>query len=297
MKRWRLVADENIPFAREVFGTLGEVVTLPGRTLTRADLVAADALLVRSVTRVDGSLLVETPVTFVGTCTIGIDHLDTQWFDQNGIAWASAPGCNANSVVQYALAAMARLRPHWLSQTVGIIGCGNVGGHLHRVLRGLGVAVKCYDPWLTLSQNPDLTTLDELLSCDIICVHTPLITTGAHPTLHLLNAERLAALRPGALLISAGRGAAIDNHALKALLPHRQDLDVVLDVWEPEPLLDVELLRRVTLGTPHIAGYSYDGKINGTLQIYHKLCQHLGVSPTLQADTLLTDDVSSQQVL
>ncbi len=297
MNSLQIVADENIPFVDEVFGRLGQVTTLPGRTMSAAQVADADVLLVRSVTTVNQALLHGSRVKFVGTCTIGTDHLDLPWLQQQGITVASAPGCNANSVVQYALAVMARLRPGWRQMSVGIVGCGNVGNRLRQKLLALGVRVHCYDPWLTPEQVPQLTSLEGVLGCDIVCLHTPLVNEQPYPSWHLLDLTRLQQLGQGTLLINAGRGAVIDNQALKAVLANRGDLTIALDVWEPEPLLDLELMAQVAVATPHIAGYSYDGKVAGTVQIAAALCAHLGAGPVAELRSLLSADVSSNQPL
>lgn len=276
----RIIADENIPMVEEFFADLGEVVRLPGRSMTAEDLRGADALLVRSVTKVNQALLAESQVRFVGTCTIGVDHLDRDYLDSAGITWASAPGCNANSVVEYVYAALAHLDIDWLERRVGIIGCGNVGGLLHTRLRAQGVECHCYDPFLDLEQNPDLIDLESVLDCDIVCLHTPYTTDGPHPTHHLIGKKELARLRPGALLLNGGRGPVVDNTALLEHLESGASLQVVLDVWEPEPDISQSLLQLVDLGSPHIAGYSYDGKVTGTEMIYQALCQHLGQEPS-----------------
>ena len=284
----KIVADENIPLAQAFFSHLGEVVTRPGRELQAADLIDADALIVRSVTRVDQRLLDHSPVAFVGTCTIGVDHLDLGYLAERGIAHASAPGCNADSVVEYVFSALSALDQPWQGQTFGIIGCGNVGGRLYRRLRELGVDCRCYDPFLTAEDNPDLDTLEQVLDADIVSLHTPLTQTGAHPTHHLLGQEEIRKLKPGAMLLNCGRGPVIDNKALLSVLKQRPDLRVVLDVWEPEPNINLALLEQVTLGTPHIAGYSFDGKVRGTEMIYNALCATQKIAPTRHAEDLLT---------
>lgn len=275
----KIVADENIPLVDEFFSSLGEVIRLPGRTMTAADIHSADALIVRSVTKVNEALLAGSQIKFVGTCTIGVDHLDQDYLAQREIPWTSAPGCNANSVVEYVYAALCHLDINWLPVKFGIIGCGNVGGLLYKRLKAQGVDVRCYDPNLSLAKNPDLTSLDEVLSCDVISMHTPLVMEGPFPSYHLLGRSELLRLKPGAVLINAGRGAVIDNHALLDVLKNRSDLRVVLDVWEPEPDISLELLDKVILGSPHIAGYSYDGKLNGTEMVYRTLCKQLNISP------------------
>lgn len=275
----KIVADENIPLVEEFFSHLGEVVRRPGRVLCVDDVGDADALLVRSVTRVDAALLEASSVKFVGTCTIGVDHLDQAYLRQRGIGYASAPGSNANSVVEYVYTALCALDMDWSGGRVGIIGCGNVGGLLYRRFRAQGVECVCYDPFLTKDQNPDLTSLEEVLTSDIICLHTPLTNSGPYPSFHLLGLKELAQLRQGAILINAGRGPVVDNQALVTFLEMRPDVRLVLDVWEPEPDISPLLLAKVAIATPHIAGYSYDGKLKGTEMIYRALCSHLQVAP------------------
>jgi len=275
----RLVADENIPLVETYFGHLGEVIRRPGRGISAEDLRSTDVLLVRSVTRVDAQLLAGSSVRFVGTCTIGEDHLDKDYLDSAGIAWASAPGCNANSVVEYVYAALAHLDCDWRDGTVGIVGCGNVGGRLHARLKAQGVDCRCYDPLLGVDQNPDLTDLEQVLASDILCLHTPLTRSGPHPSYHMIGSRELSLLPPNGILLNAGRGAVVDNTALLAHLERHPEQRVVLDVWEPEPEISRPLLNKVALGTPHIAGYSYDGKIKGTYGIYRALCEHLGLEP------------------
>jgi erythronate-4-phosphate dehydrogenase len=275
----KIIADENIPLVEEFFSHLGAVVRRPGRQMVPDDINDADALLIRSVTSVNADLLANSAVTFVGTCTIGIDHLDQDFLNRRGIHFSSAPGCNANSVVEYVYAALCELDVDWRAKTVGIIGCGNVGGLLHRRLRAQGVECRCYDPFLSVEQNPDLTSLEDVLNCDIVSLHTPLTKSGPYPSFHLLGLPELRQLKRDAVLLNCGRGPVIDNHALLAFLQERNDVRVVLDVWEPEPAISQELLAKVALGTPHIAGYSYDGKLKGTEMIYQALCAHLDRVP------------------
>lgn len=284
----KIVVDENIPLADEFFASLGQVVRLPGRTLTAIDVADADALVVRSVTPVNEALLAGSKVKFVGTCTIGVDHLDVDYLQRQGIAYSSAPGCNANSVVEYIFSALAALGVDWRDKTVGIIGCGNVGGHLYRRLLEFGVDCRCYDPFLSAKDNAHLADLRTVLASDIICMHTPLTTTGDYPTQHLIGTAELDLLKPGALLLNAGRGAVIDNQALLQFLQKRNDVKVVLDVWEGEPEISTELMQCVDLASPHIAGYSFDGKVKGTEMIYQALCQQLGIEATVSSEGLIS---------
>jgi erythronate-4-phosphate dehydrogenase len=294
----KILADENIPLVKEFFESIGTVVTRPGRHMLASDAADASALLVRSVTNVNEVLLGGSDVRFVGTCTIGVDHLDQPWLTIQGIEFTSAPGCNANSVVEYVYAALCHLDVNWLDKKFGIIGCGNVGGLLYKRLKMQGVDCYVYDPLLPSDKNPDLTTLEEVLACDVISMHTPLTKSGTHPSYHLLNVAELNQLKAGAVLLNCGRGPVINNADLLTFLQHRNDVQVVLDVWEPEPDISLPLLDKVVLGSPHIAGYSYDGKLTGTAMIYQSLCKHLKREPVLSLQTLVPPLANNQlQVL
>ncbi|MDR7024533.1 4-phosphoerythronate dehydrogenase PdxB [Pseudomonas peli] len=288
----RIVADENIPLLDEFFAGFGEIRRLPGRSIDAAAVADADLLLVRSVTQVDRALLDGSAVKFVGTCTIGTDHLDLDYFQQAGITWASAPGCNARGVVDYVLGSLLVLAEQQgvdlATRTYGVVGAGQVGSRLLKVLRGLGWRVLVCDPPRQAVEGGDFVSLQQVLAeCDVISLHTPLERLGEHPTYHLFDHARLAALKPGSWLINASRGAVVDNQALRELLPQRSDLQVVLDVWDGEPQADVELATLCRIATPHIAGYSLDGKLRGTAQIYQALCQHLGVAPSVELQQLM----------
>ncbi|EIK94903.1 erythronate-4-phosphate dehydrogenase [Pseudomonas sp. M47T1] len=287
-----IVADENIPLLEEFFAGFGEIRRVHGRSVDAEAVRDADVLLVRSITRVDRALLEGSNVRFVGTCTIGTDHLDLDYFAEAGIRWSSAPGCNARGVVDYVLGALvtlAELDGVALSgRTFGVVGAGQVGSRLIRVLHGLGWDVKVCDPVRQAAEGGDYVSLDTLVQeCDVISLHTPLSKTGQHASWHLLDAERLARLKPGAWLINAARGPVIDNLALKNLLIEREDVQAVLDVWEHEPSVDGELADLCVLATPHIAGYSLDGKQRGTAQIYQAYCAFRGEPPTVQLADLL----------
>jgi erythronate-4-phosphate dehydrogenase len=273
----RILADENIPLLDEFFGAFGPIRRMPGRAMDKAAVGEADALIVRSITPVTRALLDGSPVRFVGTCTIGTDHLDIEYLDAAGIAWSSAPGCNARGVVDYVLGALLALsdaRGVSLSdRTYGIVGAGQVGSRLVEVLKGLGLNVLVCDPPRAASESGEFVSLQTLVeACDVISLHTPLVRSGPEPTYHLFDARRLAALKPGAWLINACRGEVIDNPALRKHLADGADLEVVLDVWEGEPEVDVELAHLCRLATPHIAGHSLEGKWRGTAMIYAAFC-------------------------
>jgi len=281
----RILADENIPLAEAFFSSLGEVRRVAGRSLRRDELKDVDVLLVRSVTPVDRNLLEGSKVRFVGTCTIGTDHLDLDWLKGQGIAVASAPGCNARAVVDYVLSSLLVLAErHGVAlreRRYGVVGCGAVGGRLVALLKALGCSVWQCDPPRQSAEGGEFVSLDEILAeCDVISLHTPLNAD----TYHLVGADELAQMRPGTWLINSSRGAVVDN---SALLAAREDLTLVLDVWEGEPQVCAELAARCTIATPHIAGYSLDGRLRGTAQVYQALCAHLGICPQVQLQDLL----------
>lgn len=287
--RMHIVADENIPLLDEFFSGFGRLTRLPGRSIDAAAIEHADILLVRSVTKVTATMLHGTPVRFVGTCTIGTDHLDLAGLTAAGVTVVSAPGCNARGVVEYVLSSLLTLSERtgeaWQQKTVGIIGVGEVGGRLAATLEGLGVSCLLCDPPRAEAGEAGFVSLETLIrDADVISCHVPLTRAGAHPTHHLFDAQRLAALRDGAWLINSSRGPVIDNVALRELLSQRKDLQVVLDVWEQEPVVDELLAARCALATPHIAGYSLDGKLRGTAQIHQAVCDFLHQPPTRQLE-------------
>ncbi|WP_434656725.1 4-phosphoerythronate dehydrogenase PdxB [Pseudomonas sp. R3-56] len=275
-----IVADENIPLLDAFFQGFGEIRRVPGRGIDRALVEQADVLLVRSVSQVNRALLEGSKVRFVGTCTIGTDHLDLEYFAEAGIRWASAPGCNARGVVDYVLGCLmtlAEIEGADLAQrTFGVVGAGQVGGRLIKVLKDLGWVVKVCDPPRQAAEGGDYLSLEQIIEqCDVISLHTPLTRDGEQPTWHLFDEQRLNNLKPGTWLINAARGPVIDNTALREVLLEREDLQAVLDVWEREPTVDVDLADLCVIATPHIAGYSLDGRQRGTAQIYETLCGFL----------------------
>jgi erythronate-4-phosphate dehydrogenase len=297
-----IVADENIPLLDAFFEGFGEIRRVPGRSIDRATVEQADVLLVRSVTNVNRALLEGSKVRFVGTCTIGTDHLDLDYFQRAGITWSSAPGCNARGVVDYVLGSLltlAEIEGADLTQrTYGVVGAGEVGGRLVKVLKGLGWNVLVCDPPRQAAEGGDYVSLEQIIEqCDVISLHTPLKKHGAQSTWHLFDRNRLNQLKPGTWLINASRGPVVDNAALRQVLLQREDLQAVLDVWEGEPEVDVALAELCVLATPHIAGYSLDGKQRGTAQIYQAYCQFLGQPEQVSLSDLLPAPWLSQVTL
>ncbi|MCL4118335.1 UNVERIFIED_CONTAM: hypothetical protein GTU68_008592 [Idotea baltica] len=276
----RIIADENIPLLADFFSYFGEIVLVAGREISHDMLVNADILLVRSVTKVNKQLLEGTSIKFVGTCTIGTDHLDIDYLDERSIGWSNASGCNARSVVDYVLGCLLVLAEQTQSELqykcFGIIGVGEVGSRLASVLVGLGFKVLLCDPPRAKKEgSKNFVEMSSIISeCDVISVHTPFISTGVYATHHLLHSSNLCNLKAGAWLINTSRGVVINNNDLRQLLLCRDDLRAVLDVWESEPVIDVDLAGLCTLATPHIAGYSLEGKWQGTEQIYQAVCRY-----------------------
>jgi erythronate-4-phosphate dehydrogenase len=287
-----IVADENIPLLDAFFAGFGEIRRVPGRSIDRTTVEQADVLLVRSVTNVNRALLEGSKVRFVGTCTIGTDHLDLGYFNEAGITWSSAPGCNARGVVDYVLGSLMTLAEiegvDLTQRSYGVVGAGEVGGRLIQVLKGLGWNVKVCDPPRQAAEGGDYVSLEQIIEqCDVISLHTPLTRSGDGATWHLFDQQRLQQLKPGAWLINAARGPVVDNVALREVLLEREDLQAVLDVWEAEPEVDVALAELCVLATPHIAGYSLDGKQRGTAQIYQAYCAFIGQPAIIQLSDLL----------
>ena len=289
----KILVDENMPYARELFSRLGDVEAVPGRPVPREALAGADALMVRSVTKVDETLLVGEAVKFVGTATAGTDHVDIPWLEQAGIGFSAAPGCNAIAVVEYVFSSLLMLAERdgftLTDRTVGIVGVGNVGGRLQARLEALGVrTLLCDPPRADRGDEGDFRSLDALVAeADILTFHTPLFKSGPYTSLHLADESLIQRLKPGTILINACRGPVVDNAALLRRLEAGQDLSVVLDVWEGEPNLNTALLEHVDIGTPHIAGYTLEGKARGTTQVFEAYSQFIGQAQQVALDTLL----------
>jgi erythronate-4-phosphate dehydrogenase len=278
----KIVADSKIPFLRGVFEPQATVVYLPGVDIRSADLADADCLLVRTRTRCTRDLLQGTSVRFIGTATIGFDHIDTEWCHHNGITWTNAPGCNSGSVVQYIVSAILSMadrlnfRPE--DKTLGIIGVGHVGKKVGKAAHEMGMKVILNDPPRARAEGPaGFSDLNELLAvADIVTIHVPLNLEGPDRTIDLVGRNFLDQLRPGAILINSSRGEVLDEKACLAWMnEHARDagavlrnrLSLILDVWPHEPEINRELLGLAAIATPHIAGYSMNGKYNATRMI------------------------------
>lgn len=279
-KKLHIIADDKIPFLKGVLEPFAKVQYYPGKKISQKRLKNADALITRTRTKVIKELLEDTSVKFVATATIGIDHFDTDWLDKNGIKWVNAPGCNSSSVMQYIGAALvflsAKYQLSFNQMTLGIVGVGNVGSKVAKLGEALGFKVLLNDPPRERKEGKtQFTTLTELLSLsDIVSMHVPLNKTGTDKTLSMVNDDFFRILKKGAIFINSSRGPIVDEISLKNALASGKISSTILDVWSNEPGIDPELVKLVDIATPHIAGYSVDGKANGTSMVVNAISTH-----------------------
>ena len=288
----KIIADENIPFVKDCFSSIGQVITLSGRTMEASAVKDADILLVRSITKVNADLLDNSGIKFVATATIGTEHIDTQYLQGRNIGFAYAPGSNANSVAEYVIAALLALgKKHKFQlegKSIGVIGVGNVGSRVEQKARALGIKVVLNDPPLERQTGDDkYRPIDELYDCDFLTLHTPLAFDGEDKTYHLADEGFFNSLRSQAFFINTARGGCTDTDALKMALKSSQIAGAVMDVWENEPNIDNDLLLKAQLSTPHVAGYSFDGKVAGMIMIYKAACQYFNLQPKYGAEDFL----------
>lgn len=282
----KIIIDNKIPFIKGVLEPYAEVVYKAGAQTTAEDAADADALITRTRTICSSSLLEGSKVRAIATATIGYDHIDTAWCEANGIAWSNAPGCNSWSVKQYISSVLVVLAErHGLSLenlTLGVIGVGNVGSKVADAGRALGMKVLLNDPPRARKEGGEgFVDIDRIVAeSDIITIHVPLQKEGGDATWHLFDARRIGSLRADQILINSSRGPVVDNRALKSALQSRSIRAAVLDVWEGEPELDPELVGLLDISTPHIAGYSADGKANGTSMSVRYIAARLGLPLT-----------------
>jgi erythronate-4-phosphate dehydrogenase len=287
-----IVVNKHTPFVVQAFEKIGKVTALDTKEISKCAVKDADVLIVRSETKVNRDLLEGSRVKFVGTVTIGTDHVDKEYLLKNGITFVSAPGSNANSVGEYivsALLELARAVGFGLhDKTIGIVGVGNVGSNVWRKTEALGMKVLLNDPPLERSGSKyPLHSLDELMQADIITLHVPLTRSGPDTTFHLFDEQRIGKMKRGAILINTSRGAVVETGAIKKALLERKLSAAVLDVWEKEPNIDSSLLELVFLGTPHIAGYSLDGKMNALRMNFEAVCRFLSKTIDRDVDALI----------
>ena len=272
----KVVADEAIPFISAYFSHIAEVDLLPGHEISRACLEGADVLVCRTVTRVNEALLHNTSVKLVASPTSGLDHVDQEYLESRNIRLCSAPGCNATSVAEYVLSALFVLAQQHQFQlaekSVGIVGCGHVGSRLKQLLAALGISYRLCDPFLNSDDHDTYEDMDAIAECDIISLHVPLTDASPHPTRGLLDEGFFASLDRDVVIVNTSRGGVVNEAALKHFRTSRPGVLVVNDVWENEPRADEELVRMCDIATPHIAGYSLDGKLAATRAVFEQVC-------------------------
>jgi erythronate-4-phosphate dehydrogenase len=285
-----IAVDEDLPYRDEALSQLGSLRPYPGRSLKTEDLRDVDALVVRTITPVNGSLLKGTPVRWVAAASAGTDHVDQSFLKSHGIHFSYAAGSNANAVSEYILTALyvVASRKSWdLSRkSLAVIGVGNVGSRVARKAQALGMNVLLCDPPLRdLTGDSRYRPLEDVLGADILTFHVPLTSQGPYPTVHMLGRDLLGRLKPGQFILNSSRGKAVDGLELKKALESQRISGAVLDVWEREPNIDYSLLNLLEIGTPHIAGTSLDAKIRATEMIREELSRFLGVSSSPLPDS------------
>ena len=295
----KIVADGNIPFVKECLSSIGEVEIVAGREIKPSVVADADILLVRSVTPVGLELLAGSKVKFVGTATIGFEHVDVDFLKCHNIGFASAPGSNANSVAEYILAALLEAGEKYKirleGKSIGIIGMGNVGSRVAVKAAALGMKTLLNDPPLQRETgDTKYLPIEELFGCDFVTVHTPLTFEGVDKTFHLADERFFGSLKKGCVFLNTARGGVVDTNALKAAMKKGIVKSAMLDVWENEPNIDTELLEMADIGTPHIAGYSFDGKVGGMIMIYKAVCEYFEIEPRFDVASFLPEPAVSE---
>lgn len=299
----KIVIDDKIPYIRETIRQItDDAVYLKGAAITARDVEDADALIVRTRTRCDAKLLEGSRVKFIATATIGFDHLDTEYLKRKGIEWMNCPGCNSGSVAQYLRSTLILLcRERGLNperHVVGIVGYGHVGTKVAKEARQMGFKVEVCDPPLQASGSmaEDFVAMEQIeKECDVITFHVPFTKTGSYPTYHIADKAFFGRLLRRPVIINTSRGGVVDNDALLSALTDGKVRDAVIDTWENEPGINIALLNKVYIGTPHIAGYSADGKTNADNMVIDGLCRYFGIEnrwhivpPELPADFRLS---------
>jgi len=294
----KILADENIPHVKELFSEFAEIATCDGRDICSEKIKDVDVLLVRSVTKVDKRLLENSPVRFVGTATIGIDHLDTKWLKQQNIHFTNAKGCNSIAVAEYVLSGLFVIADQFQidlrKSKVGIIGAGNVGTAVSTRLKVMGIPYCLYDPPLEKTADPrKKASEDELMECEFITSHVPLTTSvdSKWPTENMINAKFFDKMKNLRYFINTARGNIIEPGALKSWLDSSDKYQCIIDVWRNEPFIDCELLKKCFLCTPHIAGHTREGKTRGALMLFHAFCQYFEFEDTLEDELFLNRDL------
>lgn len=302
-----VLADENMPYVTELFGDFSKITFKAGREIVADDLIDVDVLLVRSITKVNRDLIAKAnKLRFVGSATIGLDHIDGACLDERGITWTNAPGCNAIGVAQYVLSSLLILASRkgfeLRDKRVAIVGAGNIGKQLAKILSALSIEhCFCDPPLKDAGAAGDYREMDEVMKADIISLHVPMTKDGEYPTYHLFDEQRLSQLSDNTILLNSCRGDVIDNDALDRLLATGKELITVMDVWQNEPQINQSLLNKVDIASSHIAGYSFEGKARGSYMLYQRWCELTNQEPHKSLVSLLpkanVSDIRLQQAL
>lgn len=302
----KVIVDDKIPYIREPLLTLvDEAVFLPAHQINATQVKDADALIIRTRTQCNEQLLKGSRVKFIATATIGYDHIDVAYCKSAGIAWTNAPGCNASSVAQYVQAVLLLLQRDkgfvLKGKTIGIVGVGNVGAKVAEVAKQLEMNVLLNDPpRQAVEGDSGYSSLQQLATeCDVITFHTPLNREGVYNTFHLVDDAFFLQLQKTPILINTSRGEVVKTTSLLDALNKGRIAQAIIDVWENEPFIDRSLLNKVYIGTPHIAGYSADGKANATRMSLDALCSHFNLKgqyqinpPVIAGMSPLSDDTT-----
>lgn len=273
----KIIIDENIIFAKEAFSPYGNVILKSGREITKSLVKDADALITRSITQINSNLLSGSRVQFIGTATTGIDHVNTDYLKKEGIGFANAAGCNSQAVAEYVFTALTYISQTkqipLLDKTIGVIGAGNIGSKVVKMSKALGLKVLINDPPLQRKTKENIyCSLKEALTADIITLHVPITYSGIDKTFHLIDEKQLTQIKKDTIFLNSSRGPVVNNKTMIKILKSK-NLTTIFDVWENEPEISTTLLSKVDIGTPHIAGYSFEGKVNGTKMIYDAFCK------------------------
>ena len=281
----KIVCSSSVLLGEEAFSTLGDVVVIREQQINNETLKDADVLIARSGIRINRDLMEGTSVGFAGSPVSGTDHIDAEYLNEMAIAWCAASGCNANSVSEYVISALLYLtHRHGLilsGKTLGVIGVGNIGERVAQKAEALNMNVLKNDPPRKAATGDErfVSLRETLEGSDIVTLHVPLSTVEPYATYRMADYGFFEKIKPGALFINTSRGDVVDSDALQLAMDRGVILQAALDVWENEPVISKKLLDIVDIGTPHIAGYSYEGKLNGTRMVYRELCNYLEVKP------------------
>ncbi|MXP50864.1 4-phosphoerythronate dehydrogenase [Pantoea sp. SoEX] len=297
----KILVDEFIPYAYEIFKDTGNVVKIHSDQLFGREILDTHCLLVRSITKINkGSLKDRKLIKFIGSATSGIDHIDTNWLKELDITFSAAPGCNSIAVAEYVFSSLLFLAERnnfqLKDRTIGIVGFGNIGSYLNKILQVWGITTLLCDPPKSDDGHKDKRNffypLSELISkVDIITFHIPLINEGKYKTFHMMNKEYLLSLKPNTILVNSSRGSVINTKDLIDVLEIRKDIKVVMDVWEGEPEISANLLNQVTIATAHIAGFTIEAKIRATIKLYAEWCKLIKKTKKIKINKFLPNKI------